>query len=166
MYFFGYYYCCVCVCVTCIYNLLSLFSFVCMYMCPGLTTWDWDLCGSLSLKETDSASFSRLWSLVVLHLKVGHCVISPFLFDMPTDGVIMLTLFIFLEIHRYSFPSLSREYLTADILSLCTLIICSLYLYDSPWALGIGVTLQMYQLGLGTSQTLILCILANCGSLW
>lgn len=73
---------------------------------------------------------------------------------------------ILLRLHRCSFSAKSwRHCPTAGILvPWCLQSFCPLF-WDVPWAFSIGVVLQVFQLGLDAPWSLLLCILASCGSL-
>lgn len=71
------------------------------------------------------------------------------------------------EMSWYSIPLVSRRhYLAARALVHCLLQSFHFYhiLHSVPWPFGVGVTLWIYQLGLGCLWSLVLCILTSCGS--
>ena len=99
---------------------------------------------------------SSHWQLVILYQGVGPWGISPIHTGMLTGIVIPL-----LRVHGCLFLLMTRgQYLATGILVLW--LLSSSFFLGIPCALGVGVLLQMYQLGLGaTTLTVSLCLLTS-----
>lgn len=157
---------------TCIYahmqnNLLSLFIAAHTCMCSGLSTWDQATnVETHPWKKNISPTFSHHWPPVVLHQGVGLCWIDPTHIDLSTNIEIIFILFrqTIAESSYGFFPWHAWVHcLEAGTLALTIFppppLGCSL-------SLTVETALQMYQLVLGTTWTLIIYILTSCESLY
>lgn len=128
-----------------------------------------NLCWDSSLEETDSPSLGRQLS-VSAHLSVGTCrICSVYIVALATVVIILVLC------RRPYCESLcvgiavihKRCYVTADfLLGLLAFTIFLPHLCKDPLVLGVGLMLlQVYQMGLGTTQSCILFIFKSYESL-
>lgn len=115
----------------------------------------------LSLEKTDSPSLHSHWLPIALHPRVGPCEISPndigsltglvsMQFKQPYCWDVMGTALCHVE-----------KRLAAGVLILWLTHLLSSF-HDVPWALGIGVALQLCPLGIGTSLILDITFPITC----
>lgn len=143
--------------------------FVCMYVCPGLTSWNWTiLYGIISpLEAAESGSIEATNSLDP-HLGVGPCGIPslclPWYVNWCHDAGFIQSV-ILLRVHWRIFPVICRGHdLSAGILGLLSLRI---FLSSISWcSLSVEYRACFVDGPLFlTQQSLSLQVLARCGSL-